>query len=66
VNGPVVFLTKGKEIHRQFAGDRLHRVYGLPKGSCVIPTPNGYMDDEAWLKVVKIVAPALRQMEVCG
>jgi len=66
VNGPVVFLTKGKEIHRRFSGDRLHTVYGLPKGSCVIPTPNGYMDDEAWLKVVKIVAPALRQMEVCG
>ena len=63
VNGPVVFVPKGREVPRRFRGDRLHSVYGLPEGSCVIPNKNGYMDDDTWLKVVEILAPAIRKMK---
>eukprot|EP00957_Ditylum_brightwellii_P193561 14740053-Ditylum_brightwellii.AAC.1 len=51
VNGPVIFVAKGSEVNRHFSGDKLHTVYGLPKGSCVMPDANGYMDDETWLRV---------------
>eukprot|EP00957_Ditylum_brightwellii_P165219 12578996-Ditylum_brightwellii.AAC.1 len=40
VNGPVIFLTKGKEVHCSFRGNRLHNVFGLPEGSCVIANGN--------------------------
>eukprot|EP00957_Ditylum_brightwellii_P197394 15039043-Ditylum_brightwellii.AAC.1 len=63
INGPVVFLTKGTEVHQSFRGNRLHAVFGVPEGSCVIANGTGYMDDETWLKVVKILAPAIRKMK---
>eukprot|EP00957_Ditylum_brightwellii_P100952 7694671-Ditylum_brightwellii.AAC.1 len=64
VNGHVIFLTKGREVHRSFRGNRLHTVFGLPEGSCVIANGTGCMDDETWLKVVEILAPAIRKMKV--
>ncbi len=64
MNGPVIFIPQGKEVNRCFAGDKLHIIYGLPEGSCVIPNASGYMDDETWLKVVEVLAPAMRKMEV--
>eukprot|EP00957_Ditylum_brightwellii_P078224 5948129-Ditylum_brightwellii.AAC.1 len=36
VNGPVIFLIKGKEVHHSFRKNRLHIVFGLPEGSYVI------------------------------
>ena len=64
INGPVIFIAKGESIHDHFKGDRLHRDYGLPEESCVIPNKNGYMDDETWEKVVDVLAPAIRKMKV--
>eukprot|EP00957_Ditylum_brightwellii_P150610 11467645-Ditylum_brightwellii.AAC.1 len=64
VNGPVVFVTNGSEVNRRFSSDKLHTVYGLPKGFCVMPNSNGYMDDETWLKVLKKIAPAIQEMDV--
>ena len=66
VNGPVIFLTKGKDVHWRFSGDKLHKMYGLPEVLCIILTASGYMDDEAWLKVVKVIAPAIQKMQVRG
>eukprot|EP00957_Ditylum_brightwellii_P018825 1414751-Ditylum_brightwellii.AAC.1 len=63
VNGPVIYLTKGSEVHRHFTGDKLHTIYDLPKGSCICPNANSYMDDEMWLKVVKKIAPGIREMD---
>ena len=66
VNGPVIFLTKGREVHCSFRGNRLHTVFGLPEGSCVIANGMGYMDNETWLKVEKILAQAIRKMKANG
>eukprot|EP00957_Ditylum_brightwellii_P040976 3102207-Ditylum_brightwellii.AAC.1 len=63
VNGPVIFVPKGKEVLWCFKGDRLHSIYGLVEGSCVIPNKNDYIDDDTWLKVVKRLAPAIRKMK---
>ena len=38
--------------------------YGFPEVSGVIPNKASYMDDETWAKVVKVVAPGIRKMEV--
>ena len=38
--------------------------YGLPEGSCVIPNRAVYMDDETWVKVVKVVATGIRKIKV--
>eukprot|EP00957_Ditylum_brightwellii_P130461 9951853-Ditylum_brightwellii.AAC.2 len=42
-------------------GDRFHRVFGLPEGSYVIANETGCMDDETWLRVVKILALEIRK-----
>eukprot|EP00957_Ditylum_brightwellii_P204708 15340482-Ditylum_brightwellii.AAC.1 len=64
VNGPVIFLTKGKEVHCSFRENKLHTMFGLPEGSYVIANGTGYMDNETWLKVVKLLAPATRKMKI--
>ena len=38
--------------------------YVFPEGSCVITNKAAYMDDETWVKVVKVVAPGIRKMAV--
>ena len=64
MNGPVIFLAKGKKVHPRLRGNNLVTRYGLPKGSCVIPNKSAYMDDKTWAKVVKVVAPGIRKMVV--
>ena len=46
VNGPVIVLTKGTDVHPRMRGNNLVTKYGLPEGSCVIPNKEAYMDDE--------------------
>ena len=64
ISGPTIFLAKGKNMTCTTFNNKLTRKYGLPHGSTVIMTPSGYMDDEAWVKVVGILAPAIRVMPV--
>eukprot|EP00957_Ditylum_brightwellii_P191621 14589548-Ditylum_brightwellii.AAC.1 len=49
--------------HQMVQGNRLHTVFGLPERSCVIANGMGSMDDTTWLKVVTILAPAIRKMK---
>ena len=37
MNGPVIFLEKGTNVHPRLRGNNLVTKYGLPEGSCVIP-----------------------------
>ena len=64
MNGPVIFLAKGKKVHPRLRGNNLVTKYGLPEGSYVIPNKAAYMDDETWVKVVKVVASGIRKMAV--
>ena len=64
MNGLVIFLTKGTNVHPRLRGKNLVTKYGLPEGSCVIPNKAAYMDEETWAKVVKVVVPGLRKMAV--
>ena len=63
MNGPVIFLEKGKRVQPRLRGTNLVTRYGLPKGSCVIQNKAAYMDDENWAKVVKVAAPGIRKMK---
>ena len=60
----VVFLEKGEKVHPRMRGNNLVTKYGFPEVSCVIPNKAAYMDDETWEKVVKVVSPGIRKMEV--
>ena len=64
VNVPVIFLSKGTNVHQRLRGNNLVTKYILPEVSCVIPNKSGYMDAETWAKVVKVVAPDIRKMAV--
>ena len=64
MNGPVIILAKGTNVHSRLRGNNLVTKYGLPEGSCVIPNNAAYLDDETWEKVVKVVAPSIRKMAV--
>ena len=64
MNGPVIFLEKGRKVHPRLIGNNLVTKYRLPERSYVIPNKAAYMDDKTWAKVVKVVAPGIRKMEV--
>ena len=64
MNGPVIFLEKGKNLHPTLIGKNLVTKYGLPEGSRVIPNKASYMDNGTWSKVVKVVAPGIIKMAV--
>ena len=61
MNGPVIFLEKGTEVHPRMRGKNVVTKYGLPEGSCIIPNKTAYMDDKTWAKMVKVVAPVIRK-----
>ena len=61
VNGPVIFLVKGENVHHRLRGENLE---GFPEVSCAILNKSAYMDDEAWEKVMKVVAPGIRKIKV--
>ena len=62
MNGPVIFLAKGANVHPRIRGNNLVTRYGFPEGSCVIPNKGAYMDDETWAKMVKAAAPSILEM----
>ena len=64
MNGQVIFLAKGKKVHPRLRGNHLVTKYGLPEVSCVIQNKSAYMDENTWVKVVKVVAPFIRKMAV--
>ena len=64
MNGPVIFLSKGTKVHPRLRGNNLVTKYGFPEGYCVIPNKAAYMDDETWAKLVKVVAPGIRKIDV--
>ena len=64
MNGPLLFLEKRTKVHPRLRGNNLVTKYGFPEGSFVIPNKAEYMDDKTWDKVVKVVAPGIRKMEV--
>ena len=64
VNGPVIFLVKGKKVQPRQIGKKLLTKYGFSEGSCVIPNKAAYMDDKTWAKVAKVVAPGIRKIAV--
>ena len=63
-HGPVIFVMSGNKVPRTFSGNRLHKIYGLPEGSCVLVNDNAYMDDATWLKTVDVLAPAIRKLPI--
>ena len=64
MNGSVIFLENGTTVHPRLRGTNLVTRYGLPEGSCVITNKAAYMDDYNLAKVVKLVAPGIRKMNV--
>ena len=64
VNVPMVFLTKGTNVHPRLRVTNLVTRYGFPEGSFIIPNRSGYTDDENRVKVVKVVSPGIRRMKV--
>ena len=64
MNVSVIFLAKGGNVHPRIRGNNLVTRYVFPEGSIVIPNKAAYMDNEAWLKVVKVVSPDIRKMKV--
>ena len=64
MNNPVIFLTKRTKVHPRIRGNNLVTKYGFPEGYCVIPNKEAYMDDETWVKVVKVVPPGIRKIAV--
>ena len=64
VNVPVIFLTKGKNLHPRLRGNNLMTKYVFPEGFFDIPNKSAYMDHKTWEKVVKLLAPGIRKMEM--
>ena len=64
MNGPVIFLAKGENLHPRLRGNNLVTRYGFTEGSCVIPNKSEYMDDETWSKVEKVVATGIRKTKM--
>jgi len=61
--GPLIFLAKGKTMDRPSIKANL-RSEGVPKGSTVLMTPNAFMTDVTWTKVVPILCKAIRNLPV--
>jgi hypothetical protein len=64
--GPYIFLAKGQEIQRASLKGDLSKssVVDAPVGSCVVMSPNAYMTDEVYLKLVTPLCHGIRQMPV--
>ena len=64
LNGPVIFLANGTNVHPRLRCVKILTQYKLIEGSCVILNKAAYTDDETWAKVVKVVAPGIRKIKV--
>ena len=57
-------MEKGTKVHQRLRDNKLVNKYGLTEEYFVIPKKSAFMDDEAWAKVVKLVAPGIIKMAV--
>ena len=57
-------MAKGTKVQPRIRGTNLMTIYGLSEVSCVIPNISSYLDDDTWAKVVKGIAPGIRNMKV--
>ena len=62
VDGPRVYLAKGKEIELNSFKDFTAN-YKAPHGSHIVMTPNAYMTDEAWRELVPKLCEGIRAMD---
>ena len=62
VDGPRIFLAKGQRLdYDTFKAFTKH--HKAPAGSCVEMTPNAYMTNDAWRKIVPKLCEGIRQMK---
>ena len=64
MNCPVIFLSKGTNVHPRLRDTNLVTRYGFSEVSCVITNISECIDDKAWEMVVKVVFPGIRKMKV--
>jgi hypothetical protein len=63
VDGPRIYLAKGKEIELpKFKEFTQH--WPAPPGSRVVMTPNAYMTDDAWIELVPHLCKGIQEMKV--
>ena len=60
MNGPVIFMAKGTLVQHRLRYINLVTKYGFTEQYCVIPKKSAYMDDKTGEKLVKVVAPGIR------
>ena len=60
-NGPFVLFGMGidQNINRMFTPKRLIKHYGLPEVSIMLLNKKGYVNDGAWVQVVKAMTPGI-------
>ena len=46
VNGPVISVAKGENVHQRLRDNNLVKKYGFPEGYCVIPNKSAYVENE--------------------
>ena len=61
--GPTVFLPPGQRCKAGWTDEFLIK-HGAPKGSTIIMTPTGYMNEDAWVEMAPAMADGIRQMPV--
>ena len=66
VSGPVIFMSKGGNVHSRLRGNNLVNRYGFSEESCVIPNKSAYINDDTSLKVVKVLTLVIRKIKVCN
>ena len=64
VEGPHIFLAKGVELTTEsMLKKNFARIHKAPIGSFVEMTPNAYMTNEVWMKIVPHLCDGIRAME---
>ena len=64
VEGPGIFLAKGVELTTELMLKKnFARIHKAPIVSFVEMTPNGYMKNKVWMKIVRHLCDGIRAME---
>lgn len=61
--GPTAFLPPGVKVKKGFTPAFLKQ-HGAAHGSCIVMTANGFMTEEAWLKMTPSMIDGIRNMPV--
>ena len=64
MNGPVISLSRDTKVYPIIRGTNFVTRYGLSEGSCVITNKAAYIYYDTWEKVVKVLAPGIRKINV--